>query len=354
MNGKADSTNGKHRVTRPVLAGLGGVLLLAYLPYGLVPYQLLQVCIVMSYAVAILGLTLVTGHLGLLSVGQGAFFAVGAYVTAIAVKSAGLPFLVAVILAVFATFALGGVFGFSAVRLSGLYLAVVTLGLAVVLPPVIKRFDGITGGAEGIVVTAVRAPSWSGLADDQWKYMVCVFLALIGFVAGISLLRSGVGRTLRAVRDNEIAARSIGVRLSTYKTVIFALGAAFAGLGGAMYTAVVGYVSPSSFPVTLSIVLFAGLLIGGTQSVLGAVFGAALIVYVPVAVAEVDPSLTNVVFGAFMVVSLILLPGGAAGLFSGRKSKAGATPIEYANADQPPTTATELHVSESSTEKGNL
>jgi branched-chain amino acid transport system permease protein len=212
-------------------------------------------------------------------------------------------------------FALAGfLLGLPALRLRGLYLALVTLGVAIATPQIIKRADGLTGGTQGLSVPKVTAPAWSGLADDQWLYFVTLVVSLVTFVLAAFLVRGRVGRALVAIRDNEIAARTMGVDLARYKTGTFAVSAAYAGIGGAIFTLPIGFLAPESFPLALSFAFLAAIVVGGLATIAGALFGALFIEFVPVYAADVDEALAGVIYGGVLILFMYLLPGGVMGL----------------------------------------
>jgi branched-chain amino acid transport system permease protein len=179
---------------------------------------------------------------------------------------------------------------------------------------VIKRAEGLTGGTQGLSVDKVTAPAWSGLADDQWLYFVTLVVAAAMFVLAAFLVRGRVGRALVAIRDNEIAARTMGVDLARFKTGTFAVSAAYAGVGGALFTLPIGFLAPESFPLALSFAFLAAIVVGGLATIAGALFGALFIEFVPVYAADVDEALAGVIYGGVLILFMYLLPGGVMGL----------------------------------------
>jgi branched-chain amino acid transport system permease protein len=295
-----------------VLAAL--LALAVYAPFQLVPFRVFQLTMVLVYAVALLGLNLLVGHAGQISLGHGAFFAVGAYVTAILMHAWDTPYLVTLPVAAVAAFVLGLAFGLPAVRLRGLYLALVTLAIAIFLVPLLKRFEGVTGGSMGLTLVKPVPPAWTGLADDQWLYFLALIVAVASALLCHSLLRSRVGRALHAVRDNETAAEVMGVRLSSYKTLAFAWSAMFAGAAGCVYTWVIGFVSPDSFTVNLSITLLAGIVVGGLGSMSGPLLGGLFVMFVPSISQDVNEAAPGVIFGLLIIAVMYVAPTGLAGL----------------------------------------
>ncbi|GLW07158.1 branched-chain amino acid ABC transporter permease [Microtetraspora sp. NBRC 13810] len=285
-----------------------------YAPFQLVPFHVFQLSMVLVYAVALLGLNLLVGHAGQISLGHGAFFAVGAYTAAILLQRVELPYPLTLPVAAAVAFVLGLALGLPAMRLRGLYLALVTLAIAIFLVPLLKRFEPLTGGSMGLTLAKPAPPAWTGLAEDQWLYFLALAVAVAAFLLAHSLLRSRVGRALHAIRDNEAAAEVMGVRLSFYKTLAFAWSAMFAGAAGCVYTWVIGFVSPDSFVVTLSITLLAGLVVGGLGSFSGPILGGLFVMFVPGIAQDVNDAAPGVIFGLLIIAVMYVAPTGLAGL----------------------------------------
>jgi len=302
----------RHRVR---LAGwLALAVLAVLLPFFLGSFRVGQFTQALALAIAVLGLNLLVGYSGQISLGHGAFFALGAYVSAISIVDLGVPYLLTLPLAGLVCAVAGFLLGLPALRLQGLYLALVTLGVAIATPQVIKRAEGLTGGTQGLSVDPVAAPSWSGLADDQWLYFVTLVVVAAMFVLAAWLVRGRVGRALVAIRDNEIAAKTMGVDLARYKTGAFAVSAAYAGIGGALFTLPIGFLAPESFPLALSFAFLAAIVVGGLATIAGALFGALFIEFVPVYASDVDEALAGVIYGGVLILFMYLLPGGVMGL----------------------------------------
>ncbi|MEU4571662.1 branched-chain amino acid ABC transporter permease [Nonomuraea sp. NPDC023979] len=285
-----------------------------YAPFQLVPFHVFQLTMVLIYAVALLGLNLLVGHAGQISLGHGAFFAVGAYTAAILLDRWDAPYPLTLPAAALVAFVLGLAFGVPAMRLRGLYLALVTLAIAIFLVPLLKRFEEVTGGSMGLSLAKPAPPAWSGLAEDQWLYFLALAVTVAAFLLAASLLRSRVGRALHAVRDDEAAAEVMGVRPAYYKTLAFAWSAMFAGIAGCLYTWVIGFVSPDSFVVNLSITLLAGLVVGGLGSLSGPVLGALFVMFVPSISQDVNEAAPGVIFGLLIIAVMYVAPTGLAGL----------------------------------------
>jgi branched-chain amino acid transport system permease protein len=292
---------------------LGLLVVAVALPFFFSPFRVTQFTLVLSYAVAVLGLNLLLGYSGQISLAHGAFFALGAYVTAILVAKSGWPHLATVPVAAAICFVAGFAVGIPALRLHGLYLALVTLGIAVAMPQLIKRFDGLTGGTQGLPAPQPTSPT-SALANDQWLYLLNLALAVLMFVLAAGIVRGRVGRALVAVRDNEIAAKTFGVDLAAYKTRAFAISAAYAGVGGSMFAMTIGFVAPESFGLALSLTVLAAVVVGGLATVAGAVFGALFIEFVPVYAADINEALAAVIYGGVLILFMYVLPTGVVGL----------------------------------------
>jgi branched-chain amino acid transport system permease protein len=321
-------------------AGLVALAVVALaIPFFFGSFRVGQFTQAIALAVAVLGLNLLVGYSGQISLGHGAFFALGSYVSAILIVRADVPYLLTLPVAGAACFAAGLLFGLPALRLRGLYLALVTLGLAIATPQLIKRFDGLTGGTQGLSVPRPAAPAWSGLADDQFLYLLTLAAAVVMFALAVGLVRGSVGRALIVVRDNEIAAKTMGVNLATVKTRAFAVSSMYAGVGGALYMLPIGFVAPESFPLALSFGFLAAIVVGGLATIGGAVFGALFIEFVPVYASDVDEALAGVIYGTVLIAFMYLLPGGVMGLARrlwARWPAAGAAEPEPDSADRRP------------------
>jgi branched-chain amino acid transport system permease protein len=300
------------------LAGLAVLLLLAVvIPFLFGPFRVSQFTLALVYAVAVLGLNLLVGYSGQISLGHGAFFALGAYTCAILLDRTGIHYLLTIPAAAIVCFAAGLALGLPALRLKGLYLALVTLAIAIATPVLLRRFDGLTGGSQGLAVEQPAAPGWSGLADDQFLYFLALVVALPLFWFAAGLVRRDVGRALIALRDDETAAKTMGVNLATYKTRAFGLSAAFAGVAGALFVFNNGFVAPESFTLVVSFSFLAAVVVGGLATIAGALFGALFIVFVPVWSADVNDALSGVIYGAALIACMYVFRSGIMGLLRG-------------------------------------
>jgi branched-chain amino acid transport system permease protein len=295
-----------------LIAGLAAVAVA--IPFLFGPYRVGQFTLVLVYAVAVLGLNLLVGYSGQISLGHGAFFALGAYTAALLIEKASVPYLLTVPAAGALCFAAGFLFGVPALRLHGLYLALVTLGLAIALPQLIKRFDGLTEGTQGLTVEQPTAPGWLPIADDQFLYLLCLAVTALMFLFAWNMMRGQLGRAVKAVRDGEIAASTLGVNLAATKTLVFAVSAGYAGVGGALYVFAIGFVAPEAFTLTISFAFLAAIVVGGLATISGALFGALFIEFVPVYASDVNVALTGVIYGGVLIAFMWVLPEGAAGL----------------------------------------
>lgn len=297
------------------IAALGGLLL--WLPQYYPAFRVNQFNLVITYAIAALGLNLLTGYNGQISIGHGAFFGVGAYTVVILVADHGWPHFGALAMAMVITFALGLVVGLPALRIHGLYLALVTLALATVFPQIVVRFRDVTGGTQGKRIPRSDefvAPSWSGMANDQWRYYVLLAFAVAAFVLVRNLVHSRAGRAIIAIRDNETAAVTLGVQHRAYKVLVFGVSAMLAGMAGGLAKFYDPFVSSGQYTINLSIILLVAVVVGGTARILGPAIGAFLVVFIPVWLPQGYPQLSGVLFGASLIVLMMVAPGGILGL----------------------------------------
>ena len=310
---------GRRSNSGPRAAWLGVAVLLA-LATGLAfvarGYLLFQVTMVLSYAIALVGLNILTGYNGQISLGHGAFFALGAYAAAILMEHAGAPYWASVPGAAVFCLIVGYLFGRPALKLEGLYLALATFALGVAMPQLLKykHLEAWTGGVQGIVLTKPDAPFGLPLSQDQWLYLFSLAVTVVMFVIAHNLLQSGSGRAMRAIRDHALAAEAMGVDNRHYKSMTFGVSAAFTGVGGALSAIAVQFVSPDSFTLFLSISLLVGIVVGGVGTLWGALFGAVFIMFVPSLAEKVSKAAPWAVYGVVLIVIMFVLPGGVVGL----------------------------------------
>ena len=296
-------------------AAVAAIVALA-LPFLVSDYRLLQLSLVVTYAIALLGLVLLTGFNGQISLGHGAIFALGAYVTAILMNSFKLPYWLAPIASGAICFGFGVLFGRPALRLPGHLLALATFGLALAAPQLL-RYKGLekwTGGVQGIMLDKPEAPFGMPLSPDQWMYLFVLAILLLAFVSIANLLDGRMGRAILAVRDNPIAATAMGIDLPFLKTVTFGYSSLYTGVAGSASAIVVCYVAPDSFSVFLSITLLVGAVIGGLNLPAGALLGAFVIQFLPNLTEQISKSAPGAIYGALLIVAVYLVPGGLAGL----------------------------------------
>jgi len=306
--------------TLPVALALLAVALV--LPFMMTGFRLFQFTQVFIYAIALLGLNILTGFNGQISLGHGAFYAVGAYASAIMMDRWSVPFLLTLPVAGLLCLVVGFLFGIPALRLEGLYLALATFALALAVPQILKYFEHWTGGSQGIVLGKPDPPVFLGRADaplglkltpDQWLYFVTLAVLVVLFVLAANLLAGRTGRALVAIRDNAIAAQAMGVNNALYKSLTFGVSAAYTGVAGALSAGAVAYVAPDTFNVFLSITFLVGIVIGGLASIAGALFGAFFIQFVPNWAQEISKAAPWAIYGIFLIVFMYVMPRGIAG-----------------------------------------
>lgn len=313
-----------------------GALPLAFGPNS---FRTDQIAIWMALAIAACGLNLLTGYNGQISVGHGALYGAGAYATAILMQKSGWPMLPAAVGAVAISFVLGIVIGLPALRIKGLYLALVTLAVAVLFPLAVEQFSDLTGGGKGLTITTpqvnrrgaiveqkIEFSNMGGLSGNHVRYLVVLVVMVGCFVLTRNLVKSRVGRSLVAIRDNEIAAAVSGVPVSRVKILVFGISSAMAGLGGAMFAIVNAQVNLTSFTIAVSISLLVAVVVGGPSSIIGPAIGATLLgaftdfVNLPEKAAGAKP----VILGAVLILLMFFAPGGLVGLFKMTMAKRAA------------------------------
>jgi branched-chain amino acid transport system permease protein len=303
----------------PVLVA-GAVI--ALLPFVLDGYHQGIASYVAVYFIAILGLNILTGYTGQISIGHGAFMAIGGYVTAIMSRDHHTNLIVTLPMALAITFVCGVLVGIPALRLSGVYLALATFALAVSVPQLPLKFSNFLGGSNGIQT--------DHSVSHTWLYAVSWACAAIVFVMAWLLLRGRTGRAFRSVRDSEVAAASSGVSLPIYKTLAFGISAAFAGVAGSLFVlATNGFAQPNEFGVLLSLKILIGAAVAGLGSLRGVMVGALFIGLLP----EISGSVPligathgqDVVFGLVLILVMLLLPNGFAGLLGSVERRFKAT-----------------------------
>jgi branched-chain amino acid transport system permease protein len=290
-------------------------------------------------AIAIMGLNILVGYSGQLSLGHGAFMALGAYTSAILAHRYKMDYLATIPVAGLLTGVVGFLFGVPALRLSPLYLALATFALAVVTPSLIKRPAELTGGVQGISLPPADPPQFAKdafaavtgapMTSDQWIYYVTLACALVLFWLAWNLVRHRAGRAMRAIRDGEVAAAASGVNIAGYKTLAFGISALYAGVAGSLFGLATSFVSPDTFPVSLSIQLLVGAVVGGLASIPGPLVGGIFAFFLPIESNQWVPTQTwiptqiaatvvkagpAVTYGAVLILIMIFAPNGIVGL----------------------------------------
>ncbi|EFC80993.1 branched-chain amino acid ABC transporter permease [Parafrankia sp. EUN1f] len=299
-----------------VAAVVVALAVLVILPQQSTPYDNLQITLVAAWAVVIAGLNLLTGYAGQISLGQAAFFGIGAYTTAITALH-GWPVVLSFALAFLLPATVGALVAIPAVRLRGHALAMITISLPLVAVPLAKRLDGLTGGSQGLTTPIGSAPTWSGLADDQWAYYVVLTVAAALLALAHVAVRGRTGRALSLIRTSEVAAVTTGIPVRRYKMVVFALASGYGGAGGFLYVYCVRFVSPESLDFLLGITLLCSLVVGGLRSSAGSVVAACFYVYVPNLVGDINPEKSSLIYGAVLLLVLLFAPAGIAGAARG-------------------------------------
>ncbi len=295
---------------------LGGAVLIALavvLPFTLSNYHVFQLTQVMIYAIAVLGLNILTGYNGQISLGHGGFFAAGAYTAAILMHRYGVPYWATLPPAALMCFALGVLFGLPALRFEGPYLALVTLAMAVAMPQLLKYFDTWTGGQQGIRLAKPMPPPELGIDRDRWLYFLVFVVLLIAMRIAANLLNGRTGRAFVAIRDHPIAAAAMGINTARYKTLAFGTSTAFTGVAGALAAIVIGFVAPESFTLFLSLSFLVGSAVGGIATIGGAVVGGFFIEFVPNFANDISDAAPWAIYGMAMLLFMYVMPRGVVG-----------------------------------------
>ena len=336
------------------------VVVIAILPRFLSDFRASEMARVGIFFIALVGLNILTGYTGQISLGHGAFMAIGGYTSALLIAGRpglelaqleapdwlpvgdGMRDIWTIPLAALVAGAVGFLIGLPVLRLRGLYLALATFALAVSIPILLREPETLTGGTNGLNLFGTTEDRLTGAIDNtvhipvlgkdltfnDWTYYLAWTVGLIGLALAWLILRGRTGRAFKGIRDSEVAATSSGVSLASYKTLAFAISAAYAGAAGALLTIVSTIVTPGSFPVFLSIQLLIGVVIAGLGSLGGLVFGALFLYYLPVGIQELaelgslpnglqdaakSPGMPSVIYGVALILVMFLLPRGAAG-----------------------------------------
>jgi branched-chain amino acid transport system permease protein len=291
------------------------VLVIAIVPWLVPSYSAFELTYAGAYAIAILGLVILIGLCGQISLGHGAFLALGGYTVAILSHRFETPDWLSIPIAALLCSVVGISLGLVALRLEGVYMALTTFALAVAVPSILKRFKDLTGGVGGITLKPVSVPTslHAFLTPERWTYLWTWALLGVLFAVSWFVLRGRVGRSLRALRDSETAAVAFGVNPQVYKTLAFAWSAAFAGIAGGILAIATAYVSPDSYGFALSLTLIIGAVLGGLDLLWGALLGGFLIEFLPLWAQKINAAAPSLVYGIALIVVMIVLPGGIAG-----------------------------------------
>ncbi len=319
-------TEGMHTGWR-VIGVVLFVAALAALPIFLSDYRTFQFTQAIVYAIVLLGLNVLTGYNGQISLGHGAFYAIGAYTAAILMDRYGVPYWATLPAVAAVCFVFGFLFGLPALRLHGHYLALATFALAVATPQVLK-YHGIeawTGGVQGIVIMKPDPPFGLPLSQDYWLYLFTLAVAVLLFVLAWNLLRGRAGRALVGLRDHPIAAQAMGIDAARFKSAAFGISSMYTGIGGALGAIAVQFVAPDSFTTFLSISFVVGIVVGGLATISGAIWGALFIQFIPNVADEVSKAAPWAIYGAVLLLFIYVAPGGVAALLRRVVSRVGTT-----------------------------
>jgi len=289
-------------------------------------YRLFLVSTMIIAAIAVLGLNLLTGFNGQISLGHGAFYAVGAYTAAILMDKLNVPYYATLPAAAAVCFVVGYLFGQPALKLEGHYLALATFALALSVPQILKYkwLEDLTGGVQGIVLSKPEVPFDLPLNEDQWLYYYCLVTMIVLFWAANNMLNSRSGRAMMAIRDHYMAADTMGINTARYKTVTFGISAAYTGIAGALSASAIAFVAPDSFNFFLSIKFLIGLVVGGVGSLVGSVVGGIFYVLVDNSAQAISTYIKNdlglqfdlsayTIFGILLILLMYLMPQGIVG-----------------------------------------
>ena len=301
------------KLSRRQLVGLALALLGAIaLPWLVSDYRNFQLTLAIIYAIAVLGLNILTGYNGQFSLGHGAFYAVGAYTAAIMMEQWGVAYYWTIPAAGAVCLVAGFLFGLPALRLEGLYLALATFALSVATPQLLK-YNAIapwTGGVQGVTINKPDPPFGLPISQDRWLYYFTLVVMVVMFVCAWNLLRGRTGRALKAIRDNPIAASAMGVNTALYKSLTFGVSALYTGVAGALGAIAVQFVAPDTFNFFLSVTFLVGVVLGGLASIPGAIFGGLVIVFIPNFAEQVSKAAPWAIYGVFLILFMYFMPTG--------------------------------------------
>ena len=298
-----------------------GLLLLAgAIPFAAGDIQLFQLTKVLIFAIALLGLNVLVGYNGQISLGHGAFYALGAYSAALLVTHLALPHLVALPVAAVVCLAAGFLFGLPAARLPAIQLAMATLALGAVLPNVVKHraLEPWTGGSSGMALERREVPFDLPLTFDQWLYVLTLAILVLLLFLASNLLHGRIGRAVIAIRDHPLAAQCAGINATLLKSTVFGISAMYVGIAGALSALLIQYVAPEIYGVLLSLSLLVGIAVGGIASLRGALYGAFFLQGIQMLAGATASALGTAhvyaIYGGVLLLVVYLMPGGIAGL----------------------------------------
>lgn len=306
------------------VAAVGGVILYFY-SSAVGQFSDFQLSEIGAYAIVLSGLTLLIGLNGQVSLGHGAFMAIGAYTAALIFNHQKFPLVVVFVLAIAVSAAIGAIFGLAAARLRGPYLAGITLSLAIALPEVFVHYSSVFKGEQGLIVNPLLPSASLGTTFTPERYLawISLFAALVTLIALANLMQGRYGRAFKAVRDDEIAAAVVGIHVARTQILAFVISAACAGLGGVLLALGNGLVSPAGYSLLLSLSLLTGVVVGGLGTITGAIWGAIILVYLNQWATAVSKSLhfsptaganiSNAAYGVLLILVMVLFPEGIQG-----------------------------------------
>lgn len=296
---------------------LGAAALVALaIPFALSDYRIFLATMTLITAIAVLGLNMLVGYNGQLSLGHGALYALGAYVTAVLMEHGGWAWWATLPLSAIVCFAFGFLFGWPALRLKGHYLALATFALALATPQLLKHkaLEPWTGGVQGLFLVKPDAPFGWKLSPDQWLYLVVLAIATLMFLCAWNLLRGHLGRATIAIREQPVAASAMGVNVPYVKAMTFGISALYTGVAGSLGAIATAFVAPDSFGMFVSVFFLVGAVVGGLGTISGALVGAAFIQFVPNLADQISKSAPSAIFAGFLILSMFLMPQGFVGL----------------------------------------
>jgi branched-chain amino acid transport system permease protein len=282
------------------------------LPLFVSDYRTFQFTLVLVYAMAVLGLNILTGFNGQFSLGHSAFYAIGAYTAAIMMDQWEIAYYWTLPAAGVVCLIAGFLFGLPALRLEGLYLALATFALSIATPQFLKydHLEKWTGGVQGVTIIKPDPPFGWQISQDNWLYYFTFVVLLVLYFCAWNLLRGRSGRALKAIRDNPIAARAMGINTALYKSLTFGVSALYTGVAGALGAIAIQFVAPDSFTFFLSVAILVGMVIGGIGSIPGSIFGGIVIVFVPNVAEQISKAAPWAVYGTLLILFMYFMPLG--------------------------------------------